>query len=58
MIDEDHVLILAYNLLCSIKYLHSTNIMHWDLKPDNILVTAECKIKICDFGYARIVPNT
>ena len=27
---------------------------HRDLKPKNILANADCKLKICDFGLARV----
>ena len=27
--------------------------MHRDLKPGNLLVNADCELKICDFGLAR-----
>lgn len=36
---ENHVTIIMYNLLCSIKFLHSCNLVHRDLKPANILIT-------------------
>jgi len=32
--------------------LHSQNFVHCDLKPNNILVTADKKVKIIDFGQA------
>lgn len=35
------------------KYLHSANVLHRDLKPGNLLVNANCELKICDFGLAR-----
>ncbi|MCO5547167.1 hypothetical protein L7F22_000610 [Adiantum nelumboides] len=31
-----------------------TNVFHRDLKPKNILANADCKLKICDFGLARV----
>jgi serine/threonine protein kinase len=45
--------VLAYNLLCAVKFLHSCNIIHRDLKLENILVTSHMEVKICDFGLAR-----
>lgn len=33
------------------------NIFHRDLKPKNILANADCKLKICDFGLARVSFN-
>lgn len=35
-------------------YVHSANVYHRDLKPKNILANANCKLKICDFGLARV----
>jgi serine/threonine protein kinase len=33
------------------------NVFHRDLKPKNILANADCKLKICDFGLARVALN-
>ncbi|KAJ6899125.1 mitogen-activated protein kinase 9-like [Populus alba x Populus x berolinensis] len=30
------------------------NVFHRDLKPKNILANADCKVKLCDFGLARV----
>ena len=50
--SEEHMIIIFYNLLCALQFLHSANIMHRDIKPGNILVTKDCQIKICDFGLS------
>ena len=51
--SDKHVTIIMYNLLCALHFVHSAGIMHRDLKPANILITDECKVKICDFGLSR-----
>lgn len=33
--------------------MHSANIAHRDLKPRNLLIDANCDLKLCDFGLAR-----
>ncbi|KAL6011033.1 Mitogen-activated protein kinase 9 [Asimina triloba] len=43
-------LMVFYNLLAA-------NVFHRDLKPKNILANADCKLKICDFGLARVSFN-
>lgn len=35
------------------QYIHTANVLHRDLKPGNLLVNADCELKICDFGLAR-----
>lgn len=53
ILDREQTIILVYNLLMSIKFLHSAGIMHRDLKPANILLTADCTVRLCDFGFSR-----
>jgi len=52
-ITDDHVQFFTAQLLAGIAYLHRCNVVHRDLKPGNILVDRNCKLKICDFGLAR-----
>jgi serine/threonine protein kinase len=56
-IDEGHVTIILYNCLCALNFIHSTKIVHRDIKPGNILIDDNCNIKICDFGLARVLPK-
>jgi len=51
------VIIILYNILCGMNFIHSANILHRDIKPANILINGECTIKICDFGLARTMPE-
>ena len=53
-----HLLKIVYHSLCSLAFLHEANVMHRDLKSSNILITADCNAKICDFGLSRSIPQT
>ncbi|KAJ1487428.1 kinase-like domain-containing protein [Baffinella frigidus] len=53
-LSDDHVRYFAYQILRGLKYIHSANVMHRDLKPNNLLVNANCDLKICDLGLARL----
>ena len=50
-----HIQTIIYNLLCSIKYLHESNVLHRDLKPANVLINEDCTVRLCDFGLARSI---
>ncbi|DBA00877.1 TPA: hypothetical protein N0F65_008520 [Lagenidium giganteum] len=52
-ISDDHIQYFLYQMLVSIKYVHSAEVLHRDLKPSNILVNSDCDLKLCDFGLAR-----
>ena len=45
---------LMSQLLDALEYAHTLNIVHGDIKPANILLTKDRRIKITDFGSARI----
>jgi mitogen-activated protein kinase 1/3 len=52
--NSHHATVLMYNLLCSIKFIHSAGIIHRDIKPANILIDSNCVVKICDFGLSTV----
>ncbi|XP_056864897.1 mitogen-activated protein kinase 8 isoform X2 [Raphanus sativus] len=56
-LTAEHHQFFLYQLLRGLKYVHAANVFHRDLKPKNILANADCKLKICDFGLARVSFN-
>jgi serine/threonine protein kinase len=56
-LNDEHILTIMYNMLCSLNFIHSSGIMHRDLKPGNILIDEDCKVQICDFGLSRAMPE-
>ncbi|CAN1344347.1 Mitogen-activated protein kinase 7 [Linum perenne] len=52
-LSDDHCRYFVFQLLRGLSYLHSANILHRDLKPGNLLVNANCDLKICDFGLGN-----
>ncbi|KAG2240703.1 hypothetical protein Bca52824_097097 [Brassica carinata] len=54
MESDLHQVIKANDDLTPEHHRFSSNVFHRDLKPKNILANADCKLKICDFGLARV----
>ncbi len=53
-LSDDHCRYFLYQILRGLKYMHSASVIHRDLKPNNLLVNANCDLKICDLGLARV----
>uniref|UniRef100_A0A4W5KB51 Serine/threonine-protein kinase n=1 Tax=Hucho hucho TaxID=62062 RepID=A0A4W5KB51_9TELE len=49
---------LITQILAALRNLHFKNIVHCDLKPENVLLASAepfPQVKLCDFGFARII---
>lgn len=53
-LSDEHCQFFVYQVLRGMKYVHSAQVVHRDLKPRNLLVNSNCDLKICDFGLARV----
>lgn len=52
-INERQALHMAESIAVTFGHIHSRNIIHRDLSPNNILLTDDGKVKLVDFGNAR-----
>lgn len=57
-LPESTVQQIAKQLVRALHYLHSNRVIHRDMKPQNVLIGANGKVKLCDFGFARVMVST
>jgi len=55
ILEDIHKRFIIYQLLKAIKYMHSGQVLHRDMKPSNLLLNSECLVKVADFGLARSI---
>ncbi|ORX86917.1 hypothetical protein BCR32DRAFT_264667 [Anaeromyces robustus] len=53
-ISPEQKLQIMHGIITGLYHLHQNNIIHGDIKSDNILITENGKPKICDFGLSVI----
>ncbi|XP_074039701.1 cyclin-dependent kinase-like 1 isoform X2 [Leptinotarsa decemlineata] len=46
---------IIWQTLHAVAYCHQHGCVHRDIKPENILLTANGVVKLCDFGFARML---
>jgi cyclin-dependent kinase-like len=46
---------VLFQTLKAIAFMHERNHVHRDIKPENILLTGNNQVKVCDFGFCRVL---
>ena len=54
---ESDIAYVIYELLKIVEYLHENLVVHRDIKSGNVLIQADGKVVLCDFGMATIVEH-
>eukprot|EP00472_Partenskyella_glossopodia_P006477 CAMPEP_0197529230 /NCGR_PEP_ID=MMETSP1318-20131121/27678_1 /TAXON_ID=552666 /ORGANISM="Partenskyella glossopodia, Strain RCC365" /LENGTH=381 /DNA_ID=CAMNT_0043084613 /DNA_START=354 /DNA_END=1502 /DNA_ORIENTATION=- len=58
ILGDIHKRFVLYQTVKALKYLHSGELIHRDMKPSNLLLNSDCHVKLIDFGLARSVAET
>ena len=54
-LTEERAVDIAIQIAEVLSHTHARGIVHRDLKPSNVLVTAEGRVRVLDFGIAKLV---
>lgn len=54
----DEAVEIASGVLSALAYAHTAHLVHRDIKPGNIMLTHDGKVKVMDFGIARALTDS
>lgn len=57
-VSEEHIAFMLRETCKALVFLHKNHAIHRDVRGNNILITAEGEIKLCDFGLSRDLKTT
>ena len=52
------ILDLAEQMIDAVAYAHRQRIIHCDIKPENFILFPDNRVRLSDFGIARVAQNT
>ena len=56
-LSEKTAKFLFRQIILGIKHIHSQNIVHRDIKLENIIIDLNNNVKICDFGIGKVISS-
>lgn len=57
-LDETYALEIAIQIAEALEHAHQNHLVHCDIKPHNILITRNGRVKVTDFGIAQAATST
>ncbi|HEY5911236.1 MAG TPA: serine/threonine-protein kinase [Verrucomicrobiae bacterium] len=53
----EHIAQILVDMALALEHMHENGFMHLDFKPENVLVTANGKVRLVDFDLAQPIPE-
>eukprot|EP01032_Pedospumella_encystans_P013003 gene13003-15000_t len=55
MVSESQCKLYMRDIVAAVSYMHGQHVMHRDIKPENVLIDAQGRLKLADFGTAGLL---